>query len=549
MIFGRVPAREAAGGMLAHSARVKSRLIPKGTVLDEAAIAALISAGFSHVTVARLEEGDVPEADAARELGDLLAGPGLRCSAPVHGRVNLFATAAGLLRLDAAAIAAINLLDEAITLGTLADAAPVAAGEMIGTLKIVPFAVPAVTMAAVRNLLDQGAPLLTVRPFRHLRVGLVLSRLPHLKDAAIRHTIEATRARVAGRGGTLLESIETAHETAPIAAAIRALRLQGAELILVAGASAVTDRLDVAPAAIVEAGGEVTRFGMPVDPGNLICFGSLDGGTPAIILPGCARSPKLNGIDFVLDRAFAGEALTSALIARMGVGGLLKDFSPRPDSRAALRAAPVTKAAPRIAAIILAAGRSSRAAPANKLLARLPDGRTMIETTVDHARAARIGAVVVVTGHDVESVRAALAGRDVTFVHAPDFAEGMAHSIRAGIAALPEDIGAALICLGDMPLVSAPMLDRLIGAYDPDEGRAIVVPAHRGRRGNPVLWDRRFFPTLSHLEGDAGARRILSANLELVAEVEMESNAVLLDFDTADAITALQESQSLKEMP
>lgn len=536
MIFG--PARlgdDLAGAILAHSLKTTDRLIPKGAMLDAASIAALRAAGHSDITVARLEPGDVPEAEAARRLGAHLSGPGLRVAAPVHGRVNVFARSSGLLHLDPAGITALNTLDEAITLGTLADSMPVAPGDMLATLKIIPFAVPGAVMDRAEALLA-GETLLAVAPFRSMVVGLVLSRLPHLKDAAIRNTIEATRRRVTARGGTMLDPIETSHETAPIAGAIARLRASGAELLLIAGASAVTDRADVAPAAIVASGGTIERFGMPVDPGNLLCFGRI-GGVPAIVLPGCARSPKQNGIDFVLDRIFAGEAIDNATIASMGIGGLLKDFTPRPAPRIP-RTAP--KAAPFIAAIVLAAGRSSRAAPANKLLTALPDGRALVAAAADHVLASRADPVIVVTGHQADLIRAALAGRKMRFVHALRFAEGMAESLKAGIAALPEQVAAALICLGDMPLVDAATLDRLIAAYDPDEGRAIVIPTHRGRRGNPVLWDRRFFAEIVALGGDAGARQILARHMDEIVEVEMDDDAVLRDFDTKDALTSLK---------
>ncbi|HEX7390109.1 MAG TPA: molybdopterin-binding/glycosyltransferase family 2 protein, partial [Acidiphilium sp.] len=472
------PGDDLTGAILAHSLKTTARLIKKGTVLDAGSIAALRDAGYAEVAVARLEPGDVPEEEASRRLGAYLAGPGLRVAAPVHGRVNVFAERPGLLEVDPAGIVALNLLDEAVTLGTLADSVPVAAGEMLATLKIIPFAVPGPVMRRAEALLS-GRSLLAIAPFRPMVVGLVLSRLPQLKDAAIRNTIEATDRRVAMRGGTLFDPIETPHETGPIAGAIARLRAAGADLLLIAGASAVTDRKDVAPAAIVAAGGKIGRFGMPVDPGNLLCFGTI-GDVPAVVLPGCARSPKLNGIDFVLDRVFAGQPIDDSAIAKLGVGGLLKDFAPRPEPRV-VRAAP--KAAPSVAAIVLAAGRSSRAAPANKLLTVLPDGRTMVAAVADHALASRADPVVVVTGHQANLVEAALAGRKARFVHAARFAEGMAESLKAGIAALPETAGAALICLGDMPLVDAATLDRLIAAYDPDEGRSIVIPTHRGKRG------------------------------------------------------------------
>ena len=544
MIFGEVALEQAGGAILAHGVRTASRLIAKGTVLGDDLITVLREAGARRLTVARLETGDVPEAEAAQRLAARLAAPQLRVSKPVHGRVNIFAEAAGLLSLNKAGITEFSLIDEAITLACLPDATAVAAGDMIATLKIIPFAVPAATLAAANALFDAQGRLFTLEPFRHLRAGLILSRLPHLKDAAIRHTIEATRQRVTARCGSLLPPVETPHETAPIAAAITALRGQGAEIILIAGASAVTDRDDVAPAAIRVAGGSITRFGMPVDPGNLICFGAMSDGTPdgripVIILPGCARSPKLNGIDLVLDHAFAGDRLTAELIAQMGIGGLLKDFSQRPEPRIVKSAS----TAPRIAAIVLAAGRSTRAAPDHKLLVKLPDGRSMIETTVAHVLAAGVAQVIVVTGHDADAIKAALKGRDVGYVHAPDYASGLAHSLRAGLAALPPGISGALVCLGDMPLVDADVLNRLIAAFDPDEGRTIIVPAHRGRRGNPVLWDRKFFGEIAALEGDTGARRLFRVHMEQVAEVEMETDAILLDFDTPDALTALKTNQ------
>ena len=537
MIFGPAPLTDAlTGAILAHSLKTGDRLIAKGAVLDAALIAALRAAGHDEIIVARLDPGDVPEAAAAARLGACLEAPGLRIAGPVHGRVNAFAAVAGLLRLDRATIDALNGIDEAITLGTLADAVPVAAGDMLATLKIIPFAVAAATLARATALLEH-TPAITILPFRPLIAGLILSRLPQLKDAAIRNTIDATRRRVLARGGRLLDPIETPHEAAPITEAITALRAAGADLILIAGASAVTDRADVAPAAIVAAGGVIERFGMPVDPGNLLCFGRI-GAMPAIVLPGCARSPKLNGIDFVLDRVFAGVPIDHATIAGMGIGGLLKDFAPRPAPRAAR---PAPSAAPRIAVVVLAAGRSSRAAPANKLLAPLPDGRALLAMTVDHALTSRADEVIVITGHQADRVQAALAGRTLRFVHAARFGEGMAESLKAGVAALTEDVSAALICLGDMPLVDATALDRLIAAYDPDEGRAIVVPTHRGRRGNPVLWDRRFVAAIAALDGDAGARQILAQNLELVAEVAMDDDAVLRDFDTKDALAALKD--------
>jgi molybdenum cofactor cytidylyltransferase len=540
MIFGRVRLGEARGGILAHNTKTNDRVLRKGALIDTAAYALLQEAGIEEVTIARLEPGDMPEGEAASHLGALLRGPGLRRSDDINGRINLIAETPGLLRLDVEKLHRFNRIDEALTLATLPDRAVVAKDDLVATLKIIPFAVSATTIAAAEALIAEGSTGLTIEPFRPLTVGLILTTLPQMKDAAIGHTLAATGTRIAAHGGTLLEPLQTAHETAPLTEAINTLLAAGAELVLISGASAVTDRQDIAPAAIVAAGGEITHFGMPTDPGNLICFGQI-GDRPAIILPGCARSPALNGIDWVLDRIFAGEEVGSPEIAGMGVGGLLKEMEARPAPRAAKKASGIgtaPRAAPRIAALVLAAGRSTRMG-SNKLLARLADGRTMIEHTVDHVLAASARPVLVVTGHQDGQIRQALEGKPVRFVHAPDYAEGLANSLHAGIAALSRDIGAAMICLGDMPLIEPGMLNQILFAFDPREGREIVLPSFDGQRGNPVLWGRRFFDELLALKGDAGARQILHRHMEFVVEVPVQSDAVLRDFDTPDTLAAL----------
>lgn len=540
MIFGSVKLDEAGGAILAHTHRLAGRVLRKGSLLDDDALAALRAAGRTEVIAARLEPGDVAEDAAAERLGAVLTSPGIGRSRAATGRVNLVAEAAGLMRFDAARIDRLNLLDESLTIGTLPDYAVVQPKEMIATIKVIPFSVPGPVLAAAEDMAREGPPLATLHPFRPMRVGLVLSTLPGLKESVLQGTIDATAARVAGLGGTLLPPLRCAHEEAPIAGALAELLGQGAELLLVAGASAVLDRRDVGPAGIVRAGGEISHFGMPVDPGNLICLGRI-GAIPALVLPGCARSPKLNGIDWVLARIFAGLELGGAQVARMGVGGLLKDVTARPLPRA--RAAPHTAAAPparpTVAAVVLAAGLSSRMAPDNKLLAPVRGGRSMIARTVDNVLSSGARPVLVVVGHMAAQVEQALGGRPVTLVPAPDYADGLAASLRAGIAAVPPEAPAAVVCLGDMPLVTGRMIDRMLAAYDPDEGRAIVQPTHGGKPGNPVLWDRRFFTDILGLTGDAGARRLLASHMDLVAEVPMDDDAVLQDFDTPDRVATL----------
>jgi molybdenum cofactor cytidylyltransferase len=538
VIFSSLRLDEALGAVLAHSHRLDGGVLRKGQVLDAAAIAALRDAGRTEVIAARLEQGDVGENAAAVRLAAALQAPGLSAGQAGTGRVNLHATMRGLLRVDAARIDAINLLHESLTIATLPDEAVVAPRDMVATIKVIPFAVPGHVLDAVEAA-SRAGPALALHPFRPLRVGLALSELPGLKQSVTEGTIEATRQRISGLTGTLLAPLCCAHTAPAIAAAIRALLEQGAELVLVAGASATVDRRDVGPQGIVAAGGEIVHFGMPVDPGNLICLGRI-GEVAALVLPGCARSPRPNGIDRVLHRLFAGLSLGAAEIMRMGVGGLLKDTDVRPLPRArATGSQTPQQRRPAIAAVVLAAGQSTRMAPYNKLLVADRAGKPMVVRVIDNVLSSRARPVVVVLGHRAEEIRPALGGRPVQIVEAPDYARGLSASLKSGIAAVPAEAAAALVCLGDMPLVTGRMLDRLIEAWDPDEGRAIVVPTHQGRPGNPILWDRRFFPEISELSGDTGARSLLARYPEQVAEVEIGEDAVLRDFDTVDSLATL----------
>jgi molybdenum cofactor cytidylyltransferase len=539
VIFSTFPLDAALGAVLAHSHRLPDRMLRKGAVLDAAAIAALRAAGRAEVIAAKLEPGDVAENEAAARLAAALAAPGLAAGRAGTGRVNLHAETAGLLRVDASRVDVINLLHEALTVATLPDFSVVAARDMVATIKVIPFAVPGAVLERAEAASREGAAGFSLHPFRPLQVGLALSELPGLKESVTAGTIEATRQRVTGLGGTLLTPLTCPHETDAIAAAVRQLLAAGAELVLVAGASATVDRRDVGPEGVVRAGGEILHFGMPVDPGNLICIGRV-GAVPALVLPGCARSPKANGIDRVLARLFAGLPVGPADIMRMGVGGLLKDTDVRPLSRTKAVAAPAPKR-PAVAAVVLAAGKSSRMAPYNKLLVVDRAGKPMVCRVVDNVLSSHARPIVVVTGHRADEVRAALGNRPVTFVHADDYEQGLSASLKTGVRALPETAAASLVCLGDMPLVTGRMLDRLIEAWDPDEGRAIIVPTHQGRAGNPILWDRSCFGEILGLDGDAGARALLRRHEELVTEVEIGDDAVLRDFDTVDSLATLPQ--------
>ena len=542
MIFGEMPLEEAEGATLAHALSGDGFAFRKGRILERTDLAAIARSGRARVVAARLEADDVAEDAAAAAIARAIAGDNLLVSAAFTGRANLYATASGLVVYDPAALDAVNAVDEAITLALLPPHAPVTPRQMAATVKIIPFAVPRLALDAVLARVASMSPFARVAPFRPLHAALVQTRLPGTKPGVLAKTVDATRARLAALGGSLDRDVIVAHDMTAVADALTEAARAGSDLLLVLGASAVVDRRDIVPAAIEAAGGSVAHFGMPVDPGNLLLFGTLDG-RPVIGLPGCARSPKLNGFDWVLQRVAAGLPIGRADIMRMGAGGLLSEIPSRPLPRQSAAPAPQPPRQPRIAALVLAAGRSSRMAPANKLLIEV-DGVPMARRAVDAALASQAVATIAVIGNEAARVRQAFAGCDIAIVENPDFAAGLSSSLRAGLASLPDDIDGVLVLLGDMPRITAAHLDRLIAAFAPDEGRAICIPTHRAKRGNPILWDARFLPDMRTLDGDQGARGLIGRHADQVCEVEMPDDAVLLDVDTPGALAALREKSA-----
>ena len=544
MKFGETPLDEAVGAILVHSVKFEKGRFKKGRVLSLDDVAALKEAGRTHVIAARLEAEDVGEDKAAVQIAEAASGEGTSASAAFTGRCNLFVETPGLLIVDEARIDALNLVDESMTIATLAPFALVSSRDMIATVKVIPFAVPAAVIARCKAIAADGAPLVRVARLKPLRAGLILTAAPGMKERILTKTVLVTRDRIENLGGTLAEEhvIRCAHNEGEVSQAIEASLGEGAEIVLVSGASAIVDRRDIIPVAIEQAGGEVDHFGMPVDPGNLLLIAH-HGRVPVLGLPGCARSPALNGYDWVLRRLFAGLEIGPKDVMRMGAGGLLKEISSRPLPRAAAvageneGAAPRPAQAPSIAALVLAAGSSRRTGKLNKLLAEL-DGTPMVGRVADATLASRARPIVVVTGYEATRVRMSLGDRDVIVVENPDYAEGLSTSLRRGLGALPSDVDGVIVCLGDMPAVTSRHLDKLIAAYDPEERRAICVPTFGGKRGNPVLWDRNYFDEMAGIAGDVGARHLIGQHAEAVCEVAMDDEGVLLDLDTPEALSA-----------
>jgi molybdenum cofactor cytidylyltransferase len=377
-------------------------------------------------------------------------------------------------------------------------------------------------------------PVIRVAPYKVRKLGIVSTILPGLSPKVIDKTLRITEARIEPARATIVAERRVPHDQAALARALVEVMNEGAELVIVFGASAIADRRDVIPMAIEAVGGEIEHFGMPVDPGNLMLIGHMLGAS-VVGAPGCARSPKENGFDWVLMRMLAGLPVTRDDITGMGVGGLLMEIVTRPQPRSK----PDLEHRGRIAAVLLAAGRSTRMGAVNKMLAKI-GGKPLVRIAAEQALGSQAAPVIVVTGHERDKVERALEGLPVRLVHNPDYADGLGTSLRAGIAAVPEEADGAIVCLGDMPQVDSALIDKLIAAFDPDSGALVVVPSINGRRGNPVVWARRFFNDLMSIRGDFGARYLIGTYTEAVVEVPVAGDAALTDVDTPESLSAVK---------
>jgi molybdenum cofactor cytidylyltransferase len=545
MKFGRVRVTEAEGAILAHSLTTKKGVIKKGRKLGADEISRLLASGFEAVTAAHLEPGDVDEDAAAARIAGAASGAGVHATAPFTGRCNLVADHDGLAVLDRAAVEQLNAIDEGLTIATVPAFEKVSAQQMIATVKVITFALPEAVVAEGERIARAANGMVRVAQFARRTAGLVLTRMASTKPNILEKRRAAMQTRLSALGATLgpIETVD--HEQSAVAAAIRRLAQAGADPVIVFAASAIVDRGDVIPAALVDAGGEIVRLGMPVDPGNLMLLGRL-GSIDVIGAPSCSASPKLNGFDWVLERRLAGVDVGMRDVAAMGVGGLLKEIATRPQPREVdgdddMGDGDGARRAPRIAAIVLAAGRSTRfGGGLNKLMQEL-DGEPLVRRTLEAVLASRARPVIVVTGHERARVEVALEGLDVQCVHNADYAAGLSASLKAGLRALPRDIDGFVVCLGDMPAVSGALIDKLIAGFAPKEGRSILVPVHGGKRGNPVLFAAQYIAEMRDVEGDVGAKHVIGRYADEVAEVDVGTDAIFADVDTPEALERVRQ--------
>ncbi len=483
MKFGPIPTDTAEGAILAHSQPLASGKLPKGHRLQSADLVRLTAEGVTSVIACRLDPGDLAEDEAAERLASAIRSKGHSRSPASTGRVNFYASENGLFLANKVLVDRFNGIDPAITLACLADRREVRTGDLVATIKIIPLAVSGASVEAAAALLLEGSAF-EVAAYRARSVHLVATQLPSLKPSVMDKTARVLEARLAISGSKLVSERRVAHAAEEVAEAIRvALRdgqndSQDPPLIVVFGASAVADAEDVIPSAIQRAGGVVDQVGLPVDPGNLLVLGHV-GVVPVIGAPGCARSPKENGFDWVLNRILADHPPDRAEMTGWGVGGLLMEIPSRPLPRLAATAEANPAA---LGLVVLAAGRASRMGEGgrHKLLAEF-EGEALVRRSVRQAVEADVGPVTVVTGHRSNEVADALSGLKARVLENPDFATGMASSLKAGLAAIEADgLPGMMVLLADMPNVSAADITALVRTYAKSGARRSSVLSPMG---------------------------------------------------------------------
>ena len=544
MKFGPCALSDCLDAILVHAVYLPDGRIAKGTCLTSDHLSRLRANGIDDIIVARLEDGDLGEDAAADMIAKAMMPANVRLSVAATGRVNIYATQRGLLRVDRLRLRDINMVDEGITLSTLQHNQLVEAGDLIATLKIIPYSVAETAVATVIGL-GAGEPVISFHALRPRSFGLIQTRIPGMADKILKATEQTAKQRLNQLGCALVDSRVVAHEAAAINQAITASRANGPAVMLIAGGSAIADRRDEVPMGVIAAGGRIDHFGLPVDPGNLLMLSHIDE-MPVIGMPGCARSIKMNGFDWILHLLLADLRIDAAEIADMAAGGLLMEIVSRPLPRRMVERRQISNAT--IGGVLLAAGQSQRMGAQNKLLAEI-DGVPIIRRTAQALLDGGLNDLVIVTGHEHRLVAAALDDLPVTCIYNDEYQSGQASSVACGVRHHQNGSHAAvLIALGDMPLVRPELIAVLLRDHSslPDATDRITLPVFDGRRGNPVIWGRGFFDELVALTGDAGGRIIFAENKNAVNSLGWPDDSIHLDIDTPEALAPLKKASPKK---
>ena len=332
MKFKRSKIRDSLGCILAHSIKTKNGKLKKGQIISKIDIKELLDLNIENILVGQLDKDEVTENKAANIIANSIISKNIYKKQAFTGRCNLYSKENGVLEIPEQIINKINFINESITIATLPMWSLVKSNQMIATIKIIPFATKLKYLKKAQNYLNKYSNKLKVHKLKNNKIGIIYTKYAHNKTDDPAKKSSVINSRIISLGSTINKEIICEHNENEIASSLKVLIKHKCNPILIYGASAIIDRSDVVPTGIKICGGQIDHFGMPVDPGNLLLLGRVKN-TKIIGIPSCAKSPKLNGFDWVLWRILSGLNIQAKDIQSLGVGGLLKEIPSRPQPR------------------------------------------------------------------------------------------------------------------------------------------------------------------------------------------------------------------------
>ena len=523
--------KESQGSILAQSYNLSERKLSKGTRVSKAIVELLNKENIKTILCAVPHENDLDEDAAAEAISKAIDRNRLYAEEASTGRVNFRTPALGVVRYNRELIKKINLVDESIAFSIVEHNQLLAKNDLIATLKIIPFFVSKIYVERVVALLSKHE-IFKIHRLEEKKVGFIQTYYDWQKRSIFKATSNVTRSRLDALGCLLEKETLIPHDHESLCSEIKSSLDSGAQVLLISGASAITDRSDYIPKAILSVGGEIIQYGLAVDPGNLLLIGQI-GNTTIIGMPGCARSPKLNGFDWVLQLLMANIPITKEELADMGAGGLLMEIASRPLPRALSKS--VNKREKKIMGVILAAGNSTRMGKDNKLLRNVGEASLIRNTAVEMLKS-DLDSCSIVLGYQSDKVAEVIKDLNINLILNPLWQEGQASSLKAALNTLDDTYSDLLIMLGDMPGVKTRHINKVIEEHLLANNRKskITIPSFNGRKGNPVIWGRSFFPDLSNIEGDLGGRALFSQHPAAINLLDVDDSAFVTDADTPE---------------
>ena len=523
--------KESKGSILAQSYNLSERKLSKGTRVSKAIVELLNRENIKTILCAVPHENDLDEDAAAEAISNAIDRNRLYAEEASTGRVNFRTPALGVVRYNRDLIKKINLVNESIAFSIVEHNQLLAKNDLIATLKIIPFFVSKIYVEQVVALLSKHE-IFKIHRLEEKKVGFIQTYYDWQKRSIFKATSNVTRSRLDALGCLLEKETLIPHDHESLCSEIKSSLDSGAQVLLISGASAITDRSDYIPKAILSVGGEIIQYGLAVDPGNLLLIGQI-GSTTVIGMPGCARSPKLNGFDWVLQLLMANIPITKEELADMGAGGLLMEIASRPLPRALSKS--VNKREKRIMGVILAAGNSTRMGKDNKLLRNVGEASLIRNTAIEMLKS-DLDSCSIVLGYQSDKVAEVIKDLNINLILNPLWQKGQASSLKAALNTLDDTYSDLLIMLGDMPGVKTRHINKVIEEHLLTNNRKskITIPSFNGRKGNPVIWGRSFFPDLSNIEGDLGGRALFSQHPAAINLLDVDDSAFVTDADTPE---------------